>query len=671
VYTRRHRKIATAKKRFPKGRKIAVLLVPALVLLAALALSSPASDPEEVSAAPFQSCDTFGILYQYPGNVAPTQVHEIDMVSGADSYTSNPLDIAGRRINAIGYNVKDQFIYGWDHGGSSNLVRVHQHQDPVQVDDLTIDNLPGGYDPTGHSVNTGDVDDKGHYWFIDNTTNEWVKIDLNTSPNPAYLDRGPNTGLTGTAGADMAFIPGTDSLWRIMNDSGDARLWSFNRTSQSWTNHTPVDPLPGISGSDVVMGAFYADPQRHLYGSSNATGNVWRVNIDDPTGPGGTVLFASGSSSNDNDGARCAEAIIPIDFGDAPDSYSTGIADNGPRHGVIGYNNSDHTATFMLGKKLDIETDGFPGADALGDDHNDIDDEEGVQHIVATPGTPTALSVPVTVTNNTSDTATLAGWIDLDSNGTFDTGERVTATIPANSGTGVYTLDFPETTFNANTYARFRVFDPSVTDPQPTGSATGGEVEDYLVQVGTYEVEKTSTPANGTSVSPGDTISYTLHVRNTGLTDLVNLTIHDNLSDVLDDATMEGNPVINPSSAGSAIVNNDELEFVFTGDVLTGQTVAVTYSVKVNDPANLSNNEIRNHVIAAHSNCHPSVEDGQHTAPGDPACQTTHHVAGLANTGSSIVLPLTSAAILVSTSCAIFYIRRNLHQRPLKKWYGT
>lgn len=124
-------------------------------------------------------------------------------------------------------------------------MRVHSDH---TAENLTIDSLPGGYDPSGHNIIIGDVDDNGHYWYIDNTTGEWVQVDLTTTPNPTFIVRGSAAGVTGSAGADWAFVPGTNSLYRIMNDAGDARLWSFDRTSKAWTNHTPVTPLAGITG---------------------------------------------------------------------------------------------------------------------------------------------------------------------------------------------------------------------------------------------------------------------------------------------------------------------------------------------------------------------------------------------------------------------------------------
>lgn len=617
------------------------LLLPviAVAIVGAFALFTPSKDGQ---AAPFPLCDTYGVLFQYPGGVN-TQVHHIDMVTGADTQPSGS-PIANRTINAIGFNVKDQFIYGWDHT-QNTLVRVHNDH---TAESLTIT----GYAPAlGNSIIIGDVDDNGHYWLINSTTDEWVQVDL-TTPTPTLLSSGSAAGISGSAGADWAFIPDTNNLYRIMEDAGiTASLWSFNRTTHAWTNH---GVLAAITGTNRTMGAFYTDADGFLYGSANPTGNIYRADVSAVT----AALFATGPSSSSNDGARCAQAIIPIDFGDAPSGYDTLLADDGPRHAVAAYDDSTNTAPLMLGKKIDIETDGFPGGQAIGDDDDDIDDERGVTHIVATPGTPTALSIPAFVTNNNGQQATLAGWVDLDSDGAFETGERVMQTIPANSSS-TYELNFPTATFNANSYARFRVFQGVVADPQPIGSATGGEVEDILVQVGTYSAGKTASPPEGTTIKSGQTVTYTLSIQNTGATALTNLKIDDDLTDVLDDATLEGTPIVNPASAGTASVVGNTLEF--SGDIGVGQTVTVTYTVKVEFLGSLGNGALGNTILAAHSNCHPDV-NGDTVTVNDPACNTDHPVLGLAATGMNIWTVLSAAGGLIAISALLLWMnspRRN------------
>lgn len=627
------------------------------VIIAVVACATLAMPPKQGQAAPFPACDTNGFLYQYPGG--PTQVHSIDMVTGADTVV--PPNINGHEINAIGYNIKDNFIYGWDDSANKTFVRVHSDH---TVDPLSIAGYTGPLD----NIIIGDVDDNGHYWFIAGT--HWHQVDL-TTPTPTQIDSKPLPAVPAgyTAGADWAFVPGTDSFYRIMDNGGvDMRLISFSRTSQTWTDHTPVTPLAGITDpNDFTMGAFYADPEGYLYASSNSpSGKLWRVNT--ASAPYAAEHIGTGTPSSSNDGARCAVAPIPIDFGDAPSSYSTLLGENGPRHAVVGYNNFNHTAEMMLGKKIDVENDGFPGAQAAGDDADDIDDERGVTHIVATPGTPTALNVHVYVTNNSSQQATLAGWVDLDNDGVFEVGERVTTTIPG--GAGTYELNFPTTTFTTNSFARFRVFSIGDTSPAavnllPTGPAAGGEVEDVLVQVGTYDASKTSNPVEGSVVTPGETITYTLTIKNTGLTPLTNLKVDDNLADVLDDATLEGAPVVNPIAAGTASVSDNILEFA--GDVGIGETVTVTYAIKIKDAGSLGNTALNNSVFAVHSaSCHPDVSDGSPSVS-HPDCQTAHTVGGLANTGGNMLLPLAFAGGLIGISVVALYVgyRRSAQQRSI------
>src|SRR5690606_41910899 len=116
-------------------------------------------------------------------------------------------------------------------------------------------------------------------------------------------------------------------------------------------------------------------------------------------------------------------------FGDAPDGYRTSLEFDGARHGMPGYDEASSTALVMLGALIDAEEDGQPSSGADGDDVDGVDDEDGVADpIVLTAGL--ATSAPVTATNNTDQPATLAGWIDLDGNGTFDPAEMETITVP-------------------------------------------------------------------------------------------------------------------------------------------------------------------------------------------------------------------------------------------------
>ncbi|MDA1160650.1 MAG: cadherin domain-containing protein, partial [Planctomycetota bacterium] len=130
--------------------------------------------------------------------------------------------------------------------------------------------------------------------------------------------------------------------------------------------------------------------------------------------------------TEDNAGSLSASETITIsvtsvalDFGDAPDSYKTTLANDGPRH-VIG--------PLFLGSAVDPEIDGQPDPAALGDDNNSsgrgsfVDDEGGITFLSAlTVGATREFRV------NASQAGFLDAWIDFDHSGTFTTGENLSA----------------------------------------------------------------------------------------------------------------------------------------------------------------------------------------------------------------------------------------------------
>ncbi|MER5887913.1 SpaA isopeptide-forming pilin-related protein [Streptomyces sp. NPDC001941] len=90
------------------------------------------------------------------------------------------------------------------------------------------------------------------------------------------------------------------------------------------------------------------------------------------------------------------------------------------------------------------------------------------------------------------------------------------------------------------------------------------------------EIKKAADKANA---KPGEKITYTLTVRNTGTTDYAGATVVDDLTGVLDDATYNGD-----ASPATAVFDAATKKLTWTGDVVKGQTVTITYSVTVNKP---------------------------------------------------------------------------------------
>lgn len=113
------------------------------------------------------------------------------------------------------------------------------------------------------------------------------------------------------------------------------------------------------------------------------------------------------------------------------------------------------------------------------------------------------------------------------------------------------------------------------------------------------KIRKTSNPESGSSVKPGDIVTYILTITNPSVekndTD-VPVEYIDYLSEVLDDTDLVEEPV---SSDPNVVAQLDSDKIHVNGTVLSGASVTVTYKVKVKDVSKLGDRSIKNMVIKA------------------------------------------------------------------------
>ena len=192
---------------------------------------------------------------------------------------------------------------------------------------------------------------------------------------------------------------------------------------------------------------------------------------------------------------------LGLDYGDAPASYATLLADNGARHQL--------KLDLLLGASVDPEGDGLPGLAATGDDADVGDDEDGITIFGdLNPGNFGYLEVATT--NVTGAPGYLSGWIDFNGDGDWaDAGEQLVLESGAGSGLALeidagsdvrtdVSFVVPSNARLGDTYARFRF--SSSLDLSYTGSAEDGEVEDYLVTIAPFTAGSVVQTGNRVSV---------------------------------------------------------------------------------------------------------------------------------------------------------------------------
>jgi hypothetical protein len=287
-----------------------------------------------------------------------------------------------------------------------------------------------GADPDGNTVGAS---------AIDGSTFEFTQF---TNPTNSLTINGGNSGDTleviamdAAFNANVIVNGGTaDDEFTVNATTGTTNLWTIN----------------GGNGNDTLTIEYAA-----FVTFANATD--------------GTVTSFTGLPQLD---FTSIEAVRVIgDYGDAPASYGTLFGPGSPAaHHAAG-------STLQLGASLDEEVNGLPSVDALGDDGDNLDDEDGV--IISSTLVP-RLGARITLT--ASAAGFVDAWIDYNRNGVFDAAEQIATSFAVSAGDNE--LIVPEVPANAvagDTYARFRL--STAGGLAPTGSAADGEVEDYALEI--------------------------------------------------------------------------------------------------------------------------------------------------------------------------------------------
>ncbi|WP_431836792.1 hypothetical protein [Cellulomonas sp. Y8] len=179
----------------------------------------------------------------------------------------------------------------------------------------------------------------------------------------------------------------------------------------------------------------------------------------------------------------------------------------------------------------------------------------------------------------------------------------------------------------------------------------------------TWTVEKSSDPGSGSTVRPGDVVTYTVTATDlgTGAARPTDVVVVDDLAGVLGGGTLVEGSVT--AGTGTAAVSGSSLTWAIP---LLDGTATLTYQVVVRDDADAAT--LTNVVVADGAEpCPPENPECRTTThvtpplplvPGDPGSAGGAGVSGLPVTGTDVALLLLVAAVLIGAGAAGVRARR-------------
>ncbi len=214
------------------------------------------------------------------------------------NYTEIKKNTDQLKVNAAGYNIKDNFIYGIEMN-SNQLIQISADGKFKKLG--IVKGLP--MPKNKKSYIAGDVDTSGNLYVYNGIEHHSLyKINIKAkTAKSVYTSNDKNQARLG----DFSFIPSQNKFYGINTKqeliSIDAKTGKFSPGIQIQGIKENLSPLKNEI-REAVFGASYADNKGFLYCFHNKTGRLYRVNINTNIGqlvhPDGTTLKLNDGASN-------------------------------------------------------------------------------------------------------------------------------------------------------------------------------------------------------------------------------------------------------------------------------------------------------------------------------------------------------------------------------------
>lgn len=409
--------------------------------------------------------------------------------------------------------VNEQFVYDVDdiavdpetgdlyainnQGGTGGVLTIINKSDGTskqvignfaEVDDMeAIGFYNSGYLYGSTGNNSPDSADKNRFFIIDKTDASLVER-AKVDPTDVQKDFEACDCLTGSVNE----ITGT--IYHDLNGNTVLTAGELGLEGVQVNLYRDIDSDSLYTeGVDILLDSTISTTDGSYNFTIASTGN-FVINIDTTDLPASTILTTdnresaffkgTGQINVTNDFGYILEQY---DYGDLPDiaagttginDYETLDATGGPSHLIV--------EGLFLGDTVDVDTDGHPDGNALGDDNDGADDEDGITIPSSLNITPKGtIRLPLEVVNTTGDTAYLKAWVDWNADGHLNPINELVAVYKDNTD-GIFSdfleIDIPAGVQTGNQLG-FRIRLSLTNDMTPIGRITSGEVEDYLLTV--------------------------------------------------------------------------------------------------------------------------------------------------------------------------------------------
>ncbi|MGC1630920.1 MAG: gliding motility-associated C-terminal domain-containing protein [Gelidibacter sp.] len=271
--------------------------------------------PFDCLALPFNCDDGLAFILTNTGNDQDnyvTGLYTLNLATNVQNLVKYPLveDASSphRFINAIGYNILDNYLYGLLQ--RTNKIAKIDNAGDVEYLDITGSFTPGYY-------SSGDIDHNGVLYLYNGS--KFVSINLNPA-NPNYLVAINLVNYSASVN-DLAYNVLDNNIYMVTSTS-TPNLLRYNVAANSVTDLGIITGLEAETTSS--FGTAFMDSMGNLFIANNASGNTYKIASPETGGVAAAFYSSAMVGLQPGDGARCQNQItLPV----ANDDTACGTAD--------------------------------------------------------------------------------------------------------------------------------------------------------------------------------------------------------------------------------------------------------------------------------------------------------------------------------------------------------